>query len=168
MRTASLVSLVILFLSPLTASAFCYEEAGNIYGISPALLEAISWAESGHDNSAINWNRDGSYDYCHMQVNSGWYARIGREKWMSIADPCECTKVAAGILRGCIDKYGYTWQAVGCYNASGKGKRVRYAWKIYNALRTPSAYHRHGGKQQEYIRVSSSTKKPGFIKLPQM
>jgi len=118
----------------LCADTLCFAEAGEMYDISPTLLKAISWTESRHNNEAINWNSNGTYDYCHMQINSAWYQSLGHDKWMSIADPCACTMVGAEILKKCIDAYGYTWEAVGCYNASSKNKRTKYAHKIYNAI----------------------------------
>lgn len=130
--------LVVLFFifSPINTSGadLCFGEAAKIYGINPKLLEAISKVESNHNNNAINWNSNGTYDYCHMQINSAWYQSLGHDKWMSIADPCSCTLVGAEILEKCIDRYGYTWEAVGCYNANSKGKRVVYTQKVYKAL----------------------------------
>lgn len=116
-------------------NAFCFEEAGNFYGISPVILWAISKVESGFNNSAVNYNTDGSYDYCHMQINSSWYRLLGKESWNALADPCFCTKVGAWVLSQCIARYGYTWEAVGCYNARSRGKRVIYANKVYEVIR---------------------------------
>jgi hypothetical protein len=113
---------------------YCFEEAGKQYGISPILLWVISKEESGFNPCAINFNRNGTYDYCHMQINSSWVTEIGEDVWASLGDPCQCTMVGAWILSRCIRDYGYTWEAVGCYHTKNKFKRVGYSWKIYDAL----------------------------------
>jgi hypothetical protein len=33
-----------------------------------------------------------------------------------------------------MKRYGYTWEAVGCYNASSKNKRNGYAYKVWRAI----------------------------------
>jgi soluble lytic murein transglycosylase-like protein len=53
--------------------AFCFEEAGFIYNVSPRLLWAIARVESGFRADAFNRNADGSYDYGLMQINSSWH-----------------------------------------------------------------------------------------------
>lgn len=129
--------LILIILVPSVAfgfDMFCFSEAGAQYDIDAQLLKAISWTETKHNNEAINWNKNGTFDACHMQINSGWYQTLGHDKWMSIGDPCECTKVGAEILKKCIDQYGYKWEAVGCYNAVSRDKRIKYAWKVYNQL----------------------------------
>jgi soluble lytic murein transglycosylase-like protein len=127
---------VLLLLTPHLAISqdFCFEEAGKLYGISPLLLWAISREESGFNPSAINFNRNGSYDYCHMQINSSWASEIGEEVWASLGDPCQCTMTGAWILSLCVGTYGYNWEAVGCYHATESRKRVSYSWKIYRAM----------------------------------
>ena len=124
-----------IVLLPFSASSMCFEEAGRGYGISPALLYAIAKVESNLNPGAINRNTNGSYDYGLMQINSGWYATLGRDRWERLSDACYNVHVGAWILRQCIDRYGYTWDAVGYYNASSKPKRTAYAWKIYNTLK---------------------------------
>ena len=124
-----------IVLLPFSASSMCFEEAGRGYSISPALLYAIAKVESNLNPGAVNRNTNGSYDYGLMQINSGWYATLGRDRWERLSDACYNVHVGAWILRQCIDKYGYTWDAVGCYNASSKPKRTAYAWKIYNTLK---------------------------------
>ncbi len=116
------------------AQDYCFEDAGRQYGISPSLLWAISKAESRFNPYAINYNRNGTYDYCHMQINSSWASTIGENTWASLADPCQCTNVGAWILSQCIKDNGYTWKAVGCYHAKSEEKRVGYSWKIYRAM----------------------------------
>lgn len=128
--------LVLFMACPASSQDYCFEEAGAQYGVSPALLRAISKTETNHSLYAINLNKNGTYDYCHMQINSSWATVIGKDLWASLGDPCQCTKVGAWILSGCIEKHGLTWEAVGCYHSKKKNsmRRVQYAWKIYSAL----------------------------------
>lgn len=119
---------------PYQVMAFCFEEAGNLYGISPLLLRAIAEVESGLNAVAINKNPDGSYDFGLMQINSFWAQVLGIKNWLLIGDPCNNVKVGAWILRQCIDRYGYNWEAVGCYNARSFEKRMRYAGLVYRKI----------------------------------
>jgi soluble lytic murein transglycosylase-like protein len=114
---------------------FCFEEAGVMYNISPLLLWAIGKGESDLNPAAINWNENGTFDFGVMQINSSWRRVIGQKAWLSLGDPCYNVKVGAWILSQCINIYGYTWEAVGCYNAKSKAKRSVYSRKIYNILR---------------------------------
>lgn len=128
----------------------CFEQAGSVYGINPLLLYSIAKIESNFNPCAMNKNKDGSYDYGIMQINTRWYRHLGQAGWANLIDPCYNIHVGAWILRQCIDRHGYTWDAVGCYNASSKRKRNAYAWKIYNALKrtghTNVKYTKHPGK----------------------
>jgi len=126
-----LVVTLIVFV-PLHSYSFCFEEAGAHYGIHPDVLRAIASVESGMNPYAVNFNKNGSFDYGLMQINSRWYRVLGHERWMKLADPCFNVKVGAWILAGCIKRYGYTWQAVGCYNATDRTKRVSYVRKVMN------------------------------------
>ncbi len=114
---------------------YCFNEAGARYGVSPLLLWSISRHESKHSPTAIHLNRNGSYDFCHMQINSSWANKIGMRSWMGLGDPCHCTMIGAWVLAHCIQRYGYTWEAVGCYNAQSPDKRRAYAGKIYQTMR---------------------------------
>jgi soluble lytic murein transglycosylase-like protein len=102
-----------------SAFRFCFHRAGVMYHVSPDLLKAIARVESGLNPSALNRNRNGSYDYGLMQINSRWYETLG-DDWRHLSDPCYNVLVGAWILRQCIDRYGYTWDAVACYH-TGKG-----------------------------------------------
>ncbi len=113
---------------------YCFEEAGRRYSISPLLLWSISREESRFNPSAINFNRNGTYDYCHMQINSSWASVVGENVWASLGDTCQCTMVGAWILSQCIREHDYSWEAVGCYHAKEKTRRISYAWKIYGGI----------------------------------
>jgi len=95
---------------------YCFHKAGIYYNISPQLLKAISLVESNLNPYAINYNKNGTYDYCHMQINSPWAKKIGIKNWYHLSNPCYCTFVGAWILKLCIIRYGYNWNAVSCYH----------------------------------------------------
>jgi soluble lytic murein transglycosylase-like protein len=124
-----------------TANAFCFDEAGARYGISPHLLRAICKGESDFNSVALNYNTNGTYDYGLMQINSSW-APILRKMglpWSTLADPCTNVKVGAWVLAQCVRDYGYTWEAVGCYNSRTPSKRDRYAARIARLLNREAA-----------------------------
>ena len=145
MRLATLILLLgIYVVSTIPADAFCYEEAGTRYGISPTLLYAISKGESSFNPVAINYNSNGSYDYGLMQINSSWEPTLRKLgiPWNTLADPCTNVMVGAWVLSQCIQDYGYTWPAVGCYNSRTPSKRDRYAARIANIVRQERPHKR--------------------------
>ena len=118
MRLATLILLLgMSAVSTRPADAFCYEAAGNRYGISPNLLYAISKGESSFNPIAINYNTNGSYDYGLMQINTWWHKQGLAPVWHHLDDPCVNVAVGSWILKQCVDQYGYAWNAIGCYNA---------------------------------------------------
>src|SRR5208337_1168273 len=107
--------------------AFCFEEAGATYEVSPQLLWAIAKTESRFNPGAVNYNKNGSFDYGLMQVNSSWYRELGHERWMRLGDACYNVQVGAWIFSQCVQRHGYTWAAVGCYNGVSSNAKARYA-----------------------------------------
>ena len=135
---AALLSACYIFLLIIcnaAAQAFCFEEAGKEHRISPELLRSIARVESGFNYKAVNKNRNGSRDLGLMQINSAWIDTLSLKRDELITDPCYNVMTGAGILRRCIDRHEYTWEAIGCYNAKSKGKREGYSWKIYRELK---------------------------------
>ena len=116
------------------AQAFCFDEAGALYGINPLILRAIAKVESNFNPTAINWNTNGTYDYGLMQINTCWAPTLGEERWNDLADPCFSVKTGAWILAGCMNKYGYSWKAIGCYNSQTPDKRDKYAQRVFKQL----------------------------------
>lgn len=100
-----------------TAEPGCLERAAEWARVHPTLLRAIAWVESAGNPSALNWNRNGSYDVGLMQVNSGWYSSGLASLWPRLGDPCVNAAAGAWVLKQCMMEYGYTWEAVGCYHA---------------------------------------------------
>src|SRR4030067_1846035 len=131
-----LVFSFLLFIIPSNLFAFCYEEAGLEYNINPVLLQVISKTESNLNQMAINTNPNGTEDIGLMQINSSWVKSRNLDADFLLSDPCYNLKTGAGILSKCIEQYGYSWEAIGCYNAASKDKRVKYSWKIFKELVT--------------------------------
>ena len=129
------ISACVPFLLPACVGAFCFEEAGKLYGVNPSLLQSIARVESGLNPKAININKNGSEDLGLMQINSEWIEKMQLSREELLSNPCYNVTMGARILKECIDRWGYTWQAVGCYNAVSRTKRVDYSWKIYRALK---------------------------------
>ncbi len=114
---------------------YCFMAAEATYGINARVLWSISRHESGHNPVAVNRNKNGTVDYCHMQINSGWQRAIGKENWRKLSDKCYCTMVGAWVLAHCIKKHGYNWEAIGCYNSPNRARGISYAQKIHAILR---------------------------------
>ncbi len=118
--------------------ANCWKTAGDKYHIDPLLLYAIAEVESALNPRAINYNSDGSIDLGLMQINSSHLPRLakyGITTQQLQNDVCVSIHTGASILAGFIKKFGYSWQAVGAYNAGGGATREplrqKYAKKVW-------------------------------------
>jgi soluble lytic murein transglycosylase-like protein len=140
-KRAWLLSLSLLAVLPIPGKAACFEEAASRYQVPSVLLKAISRVESAGNPSALNRNKDGSFDIGHMQINSRWLPKLSHfgisrdQLW----DPCTNTLVGAWILAQNVQRIGYSWSAVGAYNAASPVMRDRYARKISDALKRERA-----------------------------
>jgi soluble lytic murein transglycosylase-like protein len=123
-------------------SADCFETAAERHRVSADLLRAIACVESNFNPHAMNRNRNGSVDYGVMQINSVWLKELGEfgierdHLW----DWCTNIHVGAWVLAQKIQRLGYTWRAIGAYNAGLKDTRLReqlryeYAEKVYRVV----------------------------------
>ncbi|MFS2222966.1 transglycosylase SLT domain-containing protein [Pantoea sp. B65] len=129
---------LLLYLIQLPVRATCWEQAGQRYGIEPELLQAIAIVESNLQASARNQNRDGSYDIGLMQINSRHLPLLRNFQISERAlldDPCLSVMTGAWVLAGFIRHYGYSWEAVGAYNAGNAPDRghlrQRYVQRVH-------------------------------------
>jgi len=128
-------ALAILFIfHPLLVFAFCFDEAAREYGLNASLLRSIATVESNCNPSALSYNRNGSTDLGIMQINSSWIRPMRLNESELLKNPCYNVKTAAKILKKCVEKHGYDWEAIGCYNALGIKARVKYSWRVFTEL----------------------------------
>ncbi len=142
-RSSPRIGLTIAFSLIAASSAYaCWEQAGARYGVSPELLYAIARTESGLDPRAVGHNRNGSRDIGLMQINSAWLPQLAAHgiSERDLLDPCTSIHVGAWILAGNVQRLGYTWEAIGAYNATNPERRRAYAERVYRHVsqaRTP-------------------------------
>ena len=130
------IIMLILITTSAQAEQLCFDEAGSEYSINPQILKAIAKVESNFNPRAVNWNKNGTYDFGIMQINSSWYYTLGKDWWLTLGDPCSNIKGGARILSGCMKKYGYSWEAIGCYNSQTPSKRDKYAMSVFKQLQS--------------------------------
>jgi len=151
------------------AAHACWEQAGARYGVSPNLLYAIARAESSLNARAVGRNAGGSRDIGLMQINSAWLPTLATHgiREADLFEPCTNIHVGAWILAGNVSRLGYTWDAVGAYNAACSQlkddacikARSQYAWRVYSHL--PSHRSPQAGKHL----VSTATTIPSLMSV---
>ncbi|WP_234778975.1 lytic transglycosylase domain-containing protein [Pseudomonas amygdali] len=130
--------LVLALSAPMQASAFCFQEAGQRYGVDPVLLQAIGIQESKLQPGAVNLNRDSSgkvlsTDYGVMQISTRNANRLVRMRLITRAEDLltnACFNVQAGAwywlnIFVCAAIPGVAWvritQALTLRNAKSNG-----------------------------------------------
>ena len=123
-------------------SADCFATAAARHSVPADLLRAIACVESNFNAHAVNRNRTGSVDYGVMQINSSWLPALSKfgieadHLW----DSCTNIYVGAWVLAQKIQAFGFSWRAIGAYNAGLKQTPLRetlryeYAKKVYRVL----------------------------------
>lgn len=143
-QTAAVLAIIFISLSFVssTSHANCWDYSSRKFGIEVQLLKAIAQVESGMKPSASAKNKNGTVDIGIMQINSIHFQRlkkIGINSHQLQHDPCLNVIVGTSILADMMSVYGYSWEAVGAFNA-GTSKdrhilRMKYAkkvWTIYS------------------------------------
>lgn len=142
-----------LLLPVFPSAGTCWDRAGSRYGIEPELLQAIAIVESNGNPDAVNSNRDGSIDVGLMQINSFHFETLSKFRISQkdlINDPCQSVMVGAWILASQMQVFGYSWAAVGAYNAGATNTPKRNALRqIY--IRKVAPHYARLKKQRNSI-----------------
>ncbi|HCB2859857.1 transglycosylase SLT domain-containing protein [Klebsiella aerogenes] len=135
---ATLITLTLLLMS-FGAQADCFDMAGRDYHIDADLLRAVSFRESSFRPGVVNNSNEDGYAVGLMQIYSSNFSHLSQygitpDKLRQ--DPCLNIYTGAYYLALAFKRWGYTWRAVGAYNAGFKDspeqeeKRREYAEKI--------------------------------------
>ncbi|TQN75477.1 UNVERIFIED_ORG: transglycosylase-like protein with SLT domain [Citrobacter freundii] len=139
MEMRKLLTIILLLLTSMAYSSDCFERAGRDYRIDPDLLRAISWKESSYRVEAIDLNPVSGFGSGLMQVDSQHFNELknyGIKPEHLLTDPCMNIYTGAYYLAIAFKRWGYTWRAVGAYNAgfretdAQEKKRQKYAQEI--------------------------------------
>jgi soluble lytic murein transglycosylase-like protein len=129
------------------AQTSCWEEAGASQAIDPTLLKAIAWKESHGHKEAVGPvdPKTGHRAFGMMQVYSVHLPKLaeyGITK-QHLFEPCTNQKVGAWILADCIQRFGKTWKAVGCYYTGPASKNIAaQTWYVKDVQAYYAGYKR--------------------------
>ncbi|MBI4294450.1 MAG: lytic transglycosylase domain-containing protein [Betaproteobacteria bacterium] len=126
----------------------CWDDAATRYQVNSTLLHAIARTESGLNPVAIGRNPNGSRDIGLMQINSAWLSTLATYgiNERELFEPCTNIHVGAWILSHNFYRLGYTWDAVGAYNAASPRLRHAYIDKVRHNLRTGAISAQRAGQ----------------------
>jgi soluble lytic murein transglycosylase-like protein len=143
-KISMFVSTVLLGFTIGSAHAWCFEEAGQTYGISSDLLKAIAQHESGLRAEVQPLNTNSSKDIGLMGINTVHLAPteplgLAGFTTQALLDPCTNVRVGAWLLKRKFVKYGEGWFAVGAYHSLTPALNARYQRKIWDVLAKQSS-----------------------------
>lgn len=146
------LSVLLMLWLPLPAWAFCFQEAGQRYGVDPLLLQAIAIQESNLRPQAVNHNRDEkgritSTDYGVMQINTGNAEQLIRLGLIQrpedlLRDACFNVQAGAWVLARHLRVCGSTWRCLGTYNAGFNPSPKQEARRLHYAQLIRALYDR--------------------------
>lgn len=157
------LAIALVLCASLPAQA-CWDEAAERYQVNSALLYAIARTESGLNPLAVGRNRNGSRDIGLMQINSAWLPTLAAYgiSERDLFRPCTSIHVGAWLLARNFERLGYTWEAVGAYNAASPGLRLVYVDKVRrNLMRVSSKHPRLAEAPAKAASDSPAIQRPG-------
>lgn len=113
----------------------CVIQSSVDYSIPVRLILAIQKTEGGKIGMK-NKNRNGTYDYGVMQINTIWINKLKNQfkidEEMVMNDYCLSVRTAAYILRYEINlEKGNFWSGIGHYHSRTKHLKDAYIMKVY-------------------------------------
>lgn len=110
----------------------CINQAAIVYQVPASLIISVLKVENGRAGMAQP-NRNGSYDYGPMQINSIWLktlAPYGYTREQVQYDPCVNVFVGAWILSHELANTPALWQGVGNYHSHTNTENAPYQYKV--------------------------------------
>lgn len=120
-----------------TASENCFATASQRYGIDPWLLFSMSLVESSFNpNAKAPVRSDGNRALGLMQFDSTWIPIFKKRYNIQLSekdflDGCKSVMFGAWVLADNFYRKGFSWQAIGLYNAKTPWKQELYAEQVY-------------------------------------
>jgi hypothetical protein len=125
--------------------ADCVQLAADRYGLPASVIQAILQVEGGRVGQAVR-NSNGTEDLGPMQINTVWLPRLapyGISRQQLQHDRCINILVGSWILARQLGKAKHmegttqrrAWWGVGAYHSRTPRHNVKYALKVWEALR---------------------------------
>lgn len=114
-------------------SISCIHQAVVDYQVPAKLIISVLKTENGYIGMA-NKNKNGTYDYGPMQINSVWLTTINKYGYTANDiqyNACDNVKVGAWILAQKINGEDQVWREVGNYHSKTKRLSQRYFRLVY-------------------------------------
>lgn len=110
----------------------CINKSAIQYHVPAMLIISVLRMENGHVGDAIP-NKNGTFDYGPMQINSIWLKEIKRYGYTRETiqyDPCANVAVGAWLLSRAIADDKTLWKGVGNYHSHTDDKNMLYRSKV--------------------------------------
>ncbi|MEN9450840.1 MAG: Soluble lytic murein transglycosylase and related regulatory protein [Pseudomonadota bacterium] len=124
----------------------CINQAAITYHVPATLILSILAVENGKKGSASH-NRNGTFDYGPMQINSIWLSKIrryGYTRQQLQYDPCTNVNVGTWILSQQIaNDSSSLWRGVGSYHSHSASLNHNYQVKVSEVYRLLASYLSH-------------------------
>jgi soluble lytic murein transglycosylase-like protein len=110
----------------------CVNEAATTYAIPAELILAIIFVEGGRNGIAMS-NRNGTFDYGIMQINSSWLPRIQdftTSAYQLQFDACRNVMIGTWILKQNLQSSSNLMAAIGNYHSHTPALNQTYARQV--------------------------------------
>lgn len=110
----------------------CINQAAITYHVPAKLIISILKTEGGRKGSATR-NKNGSYDYGPMQINSSWLKQLRPYGYTADAlqnNPCLNVRVGTWILAKAVSSEKELWRGIGNYHSCTFSLNIKYQQKI--------------------------------------
>lgn len=120
----------------------CINQAAITYHVPAPLILSVLSVEGG-DVGTASPNRNGTYDYGPMQINTIWLSKIkpyGYTREQVQYDPCINVMVGTWILSTNIANSSDLWYGIGGYHSHTLSLNEHYQNKVWNVYALLSRY----------------------------